>query len=607
MAYSAHTRNDSHSSFFPRAPVSNSRHASPEAELEEHQQEAEIVSALSDGRATSSSLGETSGGPGSASIATANAGIYDGISPFFGSSGVGATSNRRFPSPYGTPAGTPTSGQFYPSLAGTSSLQSTGSRSPYPSYMQQQQQQAALNRIHHQAQYLQGLQQQSQNLHSPVIAPSYLQHQPTLPGSSMSDASGGHSIYATNGSVPVRSTSGIDQVLSGAMDSTLDDIEDDDEEEDGEEESSADEQSSFGEEAAMQEDVSISQGRKRGRKPRVNQVAKINGLSSSTNSAKRVKSEEGSYTGATKNNRKGKAKPDAAQNGEMDSKSKSTRGSKACTVCRRLKMRCEPAPDGDESKCKRCRAGGHDCVFEESQRGRRKNQKTDAMAKSIKNMESTLETVLKAIATGNAHTVAGMSLGSDGNLVAMTGGEQTHASATAPSNNTTPSFNLPPLPSIDPALSSSSHTSSAIASAPQQQGRDREHHASSAMSESYGRSAQGIFAIKTEEGLVGSNGHGASPALRLHSLPEPENTWAPLGLLAEASLENNQSKGRRGTFTASDLPHNLSALEEIRQARAQAGSGEKNAEGGKLGVANDAYFQPGPFNGEPAWVIRGDC
>ncbi|GAA5822507.1 hypothetical protein JCM11251_006362 [Rhodosporidiobolus azoricus] len=76
-------------------------------------------------------------------------------------------------------------------------------------------------------------------------------------------------------------------------------------------------------------------------------------------------------------------------------KKKQTRGARACTVCRKLKMRCVGAEEGPP--CKRCKNGGHECIFEESQRGRRSNRKTDAMAKSLKSMEAKLESVLASI------------------------------------------------------------------------------------------------------------------------------------------------------------------------------------------------------------------
>lgn len=42
---------------------------------------------------------------------------------------------------------------------------------------------------------------------------------------------------------------------------------------------------------------------------------------------------------------------------------------RACTVCRRLKMKCVGAEQGPP--CKRCQTGNHECIFEESNRGKR--------------------------------------------------------------------------------------------------------------------------------------------------------------------------------------------------------------------------------------------
>ena len=46
--------------------------------------------------------------------------------------------------------------------------------------------------------------------------------------------------------------------------------------------------------------------------------------------------------------------------------------SRACTVCRRLKMKCVGAEQGPP--CKRCQAGNHECIFEESNRGKRSSK-----------------------------------------------------------------------------------------------------------------------------------------------------------------------------------------------------------------------------------------
>lgn len=47
---------------------------------------------------------------------------------------------------------------------------------------------------------------------------------------------------------------------------------------------------------------------------------------------------------------------------------------RACTVCRRLKMKCIDADLEEKRKCKRCRNGNLDCVFEESQRGKKSSR-----------------------------------------------------------------------------------------------------------------------------------------------------------------------------------------------------------------------------------------
>ncbi|KIJ16877.1 hypothetical protein PAXINDRAFT_168319 [Paxillus involutus ATCC 200175] len=85
-------------------------------------------------------------------------------------------------------------------------------------------------------------------------------------------------------------------------------------------------------------------------------------------------------------------------------KPKSTRGSRACTVCRRLKMKCVGAEQGPP--CKRCVSGNHDCIFEESNRGKRSSKKHELLTRSLRKMERTLDTVLRSI--GNPSMTSGM-------------------------------------------------------------------------------------------------------------------------------------------------------------------------------------------------------
>ncbi|KAF8621511.1 hypothetical protein AX15_007741 [Amanita polypyramis BW_CC] len=89
-----------------------------------------------------------------------------------------------------------------------------------------------------------------------------------------------------------------------------------------------------------------------------------------------------------------------------EAKAKPTRGSRACTVCRRLKMKCVGAEQGPP--CKRCISGNHECIFEESNRGKRSSndRKHELLTRSLRKMEKTLDTVLRSI--GNPGIASGM-------------------------------------------------------------------------------------------------------------------------------------------------------------------------------------------------------
>ncbi|KAH7929661.1 hypothetical protein BV22DRAFT_1102319 [Leucogyrophana mollusca] len=109
------------------------------------------------------------------------------------------------------------------------------------------------------------------------------------------------------------------------------------------------------------------------------------------NSRKKARTDEGT-DGASPSTEAGESKP------------KTTRGSRACTVCRRLKMKCVGAEQGPP--CKRCIAGNHECIFEESNRGKRSAKKHELLTRSLKKMERTLDTVLRSI--GNPSIASGM-------------------------------------------------------------------------------------------------------------------------------------------------------------------------------------------------------
>lgn len=58
-------------------------------------------------------------------------------------------------------------------------------------------------------------------------------------------------------------------------------------------------------------------------------------------------------------------------------------------------MKCVGAENGPP--CKRCIAGKHQCIFEESNRGKRTSKKHEVLTKSIKKMEAQLETVMRSL------------------------------------------------------------------------------------------------------------------------------------------------------------------------------------------------------------------
>ncbi|KAI1794724.1 fungal-specific transcription factor domain-containing protein [Ganoderma leucocontextum] len=99
----------------------------------------------------------------------------------------------------------------------------------------------------------------------------------------------------------------------------------------------------------------------------------------------------------------GEAQSPSTEKGD-EPKAKPTRGSRACTVCRRLKMKCVGAENGPP--CKRCQTGNHECVFEESNRGKRSTKKHEILTRSLRKMERTLDTVLRSL--GNPSLAAGI-------------------------------------------------------------------------------------------------------------------------------------------------------------------------------------------------------
>ncbi|KAF8607837.1 hypothetical protein BDV93DRAFT_467449, partial [Ceratobasidium sp. AG-I] len=210
-------------------------------------------------------------------------------------------------------------------------------------------------------------------------------------------------------------------------------------------------------------------------------------------------------------------------------KPKSTRGSKACTNCRRLKMKCVGADQGSP-KCDRCRLNGHECIFEESNRGKKPSKKQENLLRQLKRMESTLDTLMHSIS---------------------------HPGLTSIPSGMVSRSPTPSSPSVAASNNARTLLGSPSASTPDL------------------ASSNGSSLAKPRE-----TQRSSSP--RLHMLPD--NTLNPLGLLAEASLQNRRERGTSGGLGGM-LPTNIDEDD---------GSGK--VEGRPVGVASDAYFKPGPMN-----------
>ncbi|SDA01519.1 BZ3500_MvSof-1268-A1-R1_Chr10-1g02747 [Microbotryum saponariae] len=245
-------------------------------------------------------------------------------------------------------------------------------------------------------------------------------------------------------------------------------------------------------------------------------------------------------------------------------KKKSTRGSRACTVCRKLKMRCVGAENGPP--CKRCKNGKHECIFEESQRGRRSNRKTDMMAKSLKKMEATLETVLKSISHPSMLTSSGLMQMSTSDLSAMNRGSGQGATPLDPGSVGAAGASSGDIPTG--ASPHNFHNSSISSGSP-----------------NFGPGGENKPRTTIEwSGIRGDrNGQTRDGSPRLHSLPD--NTLNPLGLLAEASLQNTR---KRTAVSVADVLEPSYGKEES--------ANEPPAKREKLGMGNPQYFMPGPMN-----------
>ncbi|KAG8970236.1 hypothetical protein FRC03_010426 [Tulasnella sp. 419] len=230
---------------------------------------------------------------------------------------------------------------------------------------------------------------------------------------------------------------------------------------------------------------------------------------------------------------------------EKESKPKSTRGSRACTVCRRLKMKCVGAEHGPP--CKRCEAGKHECVFEESNRGKRSTKKSEALAERVRGLESQLGAIVKSIGKGAFDAIL----------------ERTDSRSPSPSAEGNQRINpLSPSPSRQTPEMSASGSGTQVP-------------------------ARGTFRSSSSASQRNQPPSGSLGAHRQLSTPRPpsptvqglpDNALNPLGLLAEASLAKSQTMGSKQEEV---LPRVSDPIETDPPQ--------------SVGLANASYFKPGPM------------
>ncbi|KAK8849735.1 hypothetical protein IAR55_005070 [Kwoniella newhampshirensis] len=229
--------------------------------------------------------------------------------------------------------------------------------------------------------------------------------------------------------------------------------------------------------------------------------------------------------GSGKGTPAGRGKGGKGKGQEGKPKVKLTRGSRACIACRKIKMRCIPdenSPPG--GPCKRCKSGGHECIFEESNRGKRSTRKNEALAAKVAKMEAALKGIGSALSnldqpSLNSFSTALHSTTSDQDVINLI------TSHTAPSV----------VPTLAVAMNRQAY---------------------SAPTDNYAGSFDMQNQVRGEDSAHGQSGHSHQPPLspRLHSLPD--NVLSPLGLLAEASLQNTDTASKKHLMSQAYANHN---------------------------------------------------
>ncbi|CAK5274670.1 unnamed protein product, partial [Mycena citricolor] len=254
--------------------------------------------------------------------------------------------------------------------------------------------------------------------------------------------------------------------------------------------------------------------------------------------------------------------------GGLGVRSKGARLPGACTHCKKLKMKCDFGPvlggnaeSGElDNTCRRCRAHGHVCIVE-GRKPRSAPNKREYLLAQIRQKDAIIESLLKQL--HNPYIATPLSIAS-------------YRMATSPSDATNRNI-LAWLDRLQASVRAGSVESSASTSSNPFAG------ASPARKPNSGGFAQSVnrhFHATPEdddsedEGPSNEDEDTDDNETELGESSALPDASVPIGLIANLSLSSNRGKEKRG----SSVP----------------GDGSEDLDDDNVGVANAAYFMPGP-------------
>lgn len=304
--------------------------------------------------------------------------------------------------------------------------------------------------------------------------------------------------------------------------------------------------------------------------------------------------------------------PSKAAKDTMQTKQKSTRGARACTNCHRLKMKCEVKNDG--GPCLRCARSGHECIFLESNRGRKsdKHRKTASMQQNVKKMEQIVESALE-----NMHETSSSSPETDA-VYAMPLGSVSEAATqlgVSPAVVDMLVLRVRDLIFSRNGAMKYTHSRSAIAGETvkymQQMGMLE---ASKNMARLLDSNEDGFIQRIIRAATVGirpstynmaeetAPPNGGAESMHSMHLPHlPDNALNPLGLFAEASLQNWRMQqqaesnriGQQASANMASVHSDGAGPSSLADKNTSSGEGHaRKRHSVQFGVANDTYFHP---------------